>query len=611
MRAFQQALLNDKTFTLLLSDLAPLCSPSSPVLLWKTNNGSVVSQGQALSNALRHELATKTGEIPNADTVINATFDHLVDGFDSQYGGFGVTTKFPKPVDLNFLLFASKYLKSNSPDKSAKAINIVRKTLSAMVRGGIHDHLGGGFHRYAVDRQWRVPHFEKMLYDQGQLLTVFADFYKITGEFADAIPDIVGYLDSNLTHKTGGFYAAEDAESYPFEGANKKEEGAYFVFMTEELMSWLTPEQYRAFEAYFNISADGNTPSSADPRGELRCKNVLFTLDKPIAELAQRVGQDVAEFEENLKAAKAIVLEKRGHRPAPGLDTKFITSWNSLAISGLCSAYAAFPKEKAYLERAQKAVEFIKENLIDSDGKLLRTVYTDGKNGKIVQIPEPVFAFSDDYTFLIQALLDLYQADFNEDHLKLALKLQNQLDTDFFDPEHKAGYFTNRAGDNTLFARFSEDQDGAEPAPNSVAVDNLLRFADLLGDETFREQANWILKGHAHRLSKHPHAITKMVAAAGRAATSSMQIVIVAPTRDDSVAGQMLDLVHKKFLPDASLAFVSEDVDVKDSLILTKNEHTRELAKATPGATTAYVCQNFACGLPATDVFELEARLLD
>uniref|UniRef100_A0A914Q3I5 DUF255 domain-containing protein n=1 Tax=Panagrolaimus davidi TaxID=227884 RepID=A0A914Q3I5_9BILA len=493
---------------------------------WKSNNESVLAQGKALSKAIQKELAPKPGQAPSANHMIQNCYEHLIQTFDEEFGGFGASMKFPKPVDLEFLLYYFKHNSQAEPGQFAK--EMIDKTLYEIDKGGIHDHLGKGFHRYAVDRQWKIPHYEKMLYDQGQLLSIYSNFYKITGKYKEVIEDIVEYVKKDLLHKDGGFCSAEDAESYPIEGAPKKKEGAFYVWTKQELEDALTPEQFTAFQKYYNIKEEGNCPDGSDPRGELKQNNTLFIGGKnSIVKIAEEMKISVEEFEKLIEDGKKALLVKRDERPRPGLDFKIITSWNSLMISGLTAAYGAFPEKKEYLEMAQKAVKFLKENLVDDQDRLLRTAYSDENRQNVFQIfskhSKPILAFSDDYAFLIQALLDLYEADFDESHLKWAEKLQNQMDEHFFDKQHSVGYFNSRDTDSTVFARLQEDQDGAEPCSNSIACNNLLRLSDIFGDKEYRKKAGDIFNGHAKRLETHAYALPKMVIAANRFASAATQ----------------------------------------------------------------------------------------
>ncbi|KAE9555205.1 hypothetical protein FO519_001555 [Halicephalobus sp. NKZ332] len=574
---------------------------------WKTNNASVRAQGKALSDAIKKELRAKSGQAPSADNIIQGAYKHLVQGFDEQFGGFGIGPKFPKPVDLEFLLYYGKKFKDQEPAEFARMA--LEKTIDEINRGGIHDHLGKGFHRYAVDQQWRVPHFEKMLYDQGQLLSLYSNFYKQTGKFGDVVEDIVEYVKTNLTHKLGGFFSAEDAESYPTSGSPKKKEGAFYVWNLEEVTNLLDSDQLKIFKLYYNVSEEGNCPFEADPRGELKRQNVLYVGRRSVKELADSVNIGEQDFLDSLNKAKQILLNKQKERPRPGLDSKIITAWNGLMISGLCHAYAAFPKRKEYLEMAQKANGFLKQHLIDSDGKLLRTAYSNEGKDRVEQITNPIPAFADDYAFYIQALLDLYEVDFDEEHLRLADRLQSQMDEILYDSETKTGYYNSRAGDSTVFARMQEDQDGVEPCANSIASLNLLRLSDLIGCKDLRKQAGDIFNGHAENLAKHPFSLAKMVLSANRFAASSLQIVVISPSHEE--AQPMIEEIQKRYLPDKSLILLTTDSTSESSFLLSKSEHLRELVR-TPlkdDQPTVFVCENFACSLPINELGALKTRL--
>uniref|UniRef100_A0A914YMY2 DUF255 domain-containing protein n=1 Tax=Panagrolaimus superbus TaxID=310955 RepID=A0A914YMY2_9BILA len=351
---------------------------------WKSNNESVLAQGKALSKAIQKELAPKPGKSPSANHMIQNSYEHLVKTFDEEFGGFGASMKFPKPVDLEFLLYYYKHNSQSEPGKFAK--DMIDITLHEIDKGGIHDHLGKGFHRYAVDREWKIPHYEKMLYDQGQLLSMYSNFYKISGKYQLVVEDIIEYIKKDLLHKDGGFCSAEDAESYPIEGAPKKKEGAFYVWTEQELKDALTAEQFAAFKRYYNITEEGNCPDGADPRGELKQKNTLFIGKNSVEKIAEEMKISVEEFKKLIEEGKQALLAKRDERPRPGLDYKFITSWNSLMISGLTAAFGAFPDKKEYLEMAQKAVKFLKKYLVDDQDRLLRTAYSDENRQNVFQM---------------------------------------------------------------------------------------------------------------------------------------------------------------------------------------------------------------------------------
>lgn len=397
-----------------------------------------------------------SGNVNHSDEVLKAIYSHKVSSFDHRLGGFGRAPKFPKASDLDFLIaFAGSDPKSN---KGKEAIHMLHKTLESMADGGIHDHVGNGFHRYSVDAEWHVPHFEKMLYDQSQLLATYSDFYRLDGKkdqkIGKVINDIFEYMEK-ISHKDGGFYSAEDADSLPRHDSSKKVEGAFCVWEKEEVRRLLVDKKigsaslFDVFCDYFDVEDNGNVARSSDPHGELKEKNVLRKLLTD-EECATNHGITVEELKKGMKEAQAILWEVRKTRPKPHLDSKLVTAWQGLAITGLVKAYQA-TDEKKYLDRAEKCAGFVKKYL-EENGELRRAVYL-GESGEIEQGSQKLKAFSDDYAFLIQGLLDLYTVNGKEEHLQKAVQLQKMCDEKFWSGN---GFFISEQSDDGVFVRMIE-----------------------------------------------------------------------------------------------------------------------------------------------------------
>uniref|UniRef100_A0A914P0C8 DUF255 domain-containing protein n=1 Tax=Panagrolaimus davidi TaxID=227884 RepID=A0A914P0C8_9BILA len=351
---------------------------------WKKNKDGLMARGQSISYMLQDSASSESGEVPSPKVLLQKCYNHSVRTFDDKYGGFGQGTKFPKPVSLDFLLYYYKHYSNSTSGQSA--LKMLEKTLTAIDNGGIHDHLGKGFHRYSVDRQWRIPHYEKMLYDQGQLLTIYSNCYKETGKFGHVIEDIIEYVKKDLTHKLGGFFSAEDAESYPTHESNIKGEGSFYVWTYDDLQKALTSEQFQAFSSYYGVEKNGNAPPGSDPHNELTGQNTFYVGKKSIEKIANEMIISEDDVWKLINDAKQTLLPIRDKRPRPGLDSKIITAWNSLMISGLTAAYGAFPEKKEYLQMAQNAIKFLKQHLVDEQGRLLRTVYSDEKGENVIQM---------------------------------------------------------------------------------------------------------------------------------------------------------------------------------------------------------------------------------
>ncbi|KIH66435.1 hypothetical protein ANCDUO_03234 [Ancylostoma duodenale] len=435
------------------------------------------------------------GDAPSLDPVLTGAFKYKVSNFDEKYGGFGNAPKFPKACDLEFLIYHFCWTKIDSERELCR--HMLDVTLDAMSRGGIHDHIGKGFHRYSVDEEWHVPHFEKMLYDQAQLLGIYAEASHVCGDkYKNVVEDIAQYMNDCLSHEEGGFYAAEDADSLPTPESTEKKEGAFCVWQRCQ-----------------------------DPHGELQNQNVL-RMKRSHDYYENRFGIPTDVLSEGINKAKATLARVRYQRPPPHLDSKMVTAWQGLSISGLSKVwrnyfYHIFSNElsvfkaaialqrPAHVERAVKTVEFVKKHLMDENGHLLRAAYR-GEDGSVQNTASPVYAFSDDYAFLIQGLLDLYQVKPDIEFLKLAERLQTDMDSKFWDTETESGYFIgSEQGD--VKVRVMEDQDGAEPCANSVAVGNLIRLYDYFEDTECKRKAEKIVAASSSRLIKYPFILTKMI----------------------------------------------------------------------------------------------------
>jgi len=318
-------------------------------------------------------------------------------------------------------------------------------TLRKMAMGGLHDHLGGGFHRYSVDARWHVPHFEKMLYDQWQLVCTYLDAYQATRDpfFADVARGILEYVRRDMTGEQGQFYSAEDADSPRDANADESAEGAFYVWTWAELAETLGAEAAEMFAFVYGVEPDGNVRDA--PHGELRGRNVLI-LSRSEAEAAARFRMPEGAVRDRLAAARRRLFETRARRPRPRRDDKTITAWNGLMISAFARAHQALG-DAAYLTAAGRAADFIRANLYDESRGVLLRRYRAG--------PSAIDGYADDYAFLIRGLLDLYEAGFDVAHVEWALALQNRQDALFWD-ERDGGYFDTSGADETILLRMKE-----------------------------------------------------------------------------------------------------------------------------------------------------------
>ena len=362
--------------------------------------------------------------------LLEEAYQHFERNYDRDYGGFSKPPKFPTPVNLTFLIRLGQWpdaVKHIVGEKECEnAVGMVVNTLRHMARGGIRDQIGYGFSRYSVTKDWKLPHFEKMLYDQAQLLNVYLDAFLITRdpEILGAIFDIADYLTVQpVFSSNGGFFSAEDADSYPTKGAKEKREGAYYVWSLEELKKVLGENHAEVFAAFYGVKYDGNISRSQDPHDEFVGQNVLTVTTSP-AMLAKQIGLKEDEVVRILKDGRKQLREYREqHRPRPALDDKIIVAWNGLAISALARAHAALKdvdaeRSERYGSAANSTIRFIRDELFDNNTRKLWRVYREGRGDTA--------GFCDDYAYLIQGLIDMYEATFAEGPLEFADTLQSK-----------------------------------------------------------------------------------------------------------------------------------------------------------------------------------------
>jgi hypothetical protein len=517
----------------------------------------------------------------------------LTRSFDEDLGGFGGAPKFPRPVTLDFLFRVAARQGEQSRD-GHQALHMALETLEKMALGGMHDHLGGGFHRYSVDRFWHVPHFEKMLYDQAQLACSYLDAFQFTHDplHERVARDILDYVRRDMTDAGGGFYSAEDADSLFEHGKPEHGEGAFYVWSKDEILHALGEEPAAIFDRYYGVETEGNAPEGSDPQGEFKGKNVLIQR-LVVANAAKYFRKPEEEIAASLADSRAKLLALRAKRPRPHLDDKIITAWNGLMISAFARA-AQILDDPAYLAAAQKSAHFIHEQLW-KNGALLRS-YRQG--------PGKVAGFCDDYSDLIRGLLDLYEADFDTEWLQWALELQSKQDALFGDPAH-GGYFSVTGGEPDILIRMKEDYDGAEPSPNSVSALNLLRLAQITDKPEYRERAMKTLAAFSDQLSRTPTGLPEMLSALDASLSKPRQIVIAGP-RDAAETRALLREVHSRYIPDKTLFLADGAADQK---WLAERLEFMKTVSPVHGKPAAYVCENFVCQLPVTEPLKLKALL--
>nr|XP_054762838.1 spermatogenesis-associated protein 20-like isoform X1 [Lytechinus pictus] len=579
---------------------------------WRENRGALEQQSTKIIEALQAAVQVKSTDDPSPlkSEVSEKCFKQLTDSFDDQFGGFGGAPKFPQPVNFNFLF--RLYGSNRDSDMGERSLEMCVHTLKMMARGGIHDHVSQGFHRYSTDRFWHVPHFEKMLYDQGQLAVAYLDAYQITKEsvFAEVARDILEYVGRDLSDKAGGFYSAEDADSLPTADENHKKEGAFCVWTDTEVRTHLSDKVEGSdtvtladvFCMHYGIKPAGNVDFEQDPHGELKEQNVLIARGG-LESTASMLGLDEGTVQGALDKSRKILHEIRLGRPRPHLDDKMLTAWNGLMMSGFSRAGQVLQSPE-FTQRAEEAAMFIKQHLYDpSTGCLLRSAYRN-KDGDIAQIPNPIQGFVDDYCFLIRGLLDLYEANYDEQWVEWASQLQEKLDELLWDTEN-GGYFSTTDKDSSILLRLKEDQDGAEPSANSVACLNLLRLSNYLNRPDYQDKAAKLFSVFGERLKKIPIALPEMASALLSQGTTAKQIIICGD-RQGQDTRKLLQCVHSHYLPNKIIILTDEG---HTSTFLSSHLDILKTLKRIDGKATVYVCENYQCQLPVNSVDELEDLL--
>ena len=515
-------------------------------------------------------------DLPDA-SAIEAAVKHLAQGFDAEFGGFGPAPKFPRSVDISLLL------RWHDLNKVDSTLQQCEKTLECMALGGMYDQIGGGFHRYSVDRKWLVPHFEKMLYDNALLVRTYLEAVQVTGKslYRRVATEVLDYTLREMTSAEGGFYSATDADS---EG----EEGKFFVWTPAQVSEAFgeeggpgEPAAAGLFCAYYNITSSGNFEHSTS------IPNVTRSLEDVAADL----GMDASAASEIVKRGREKLYEVRSRRVPPLRDEKLITAWNGLMIAALARGYQVLGDER-YLEAATGAVAFVFEHL-HVDGRLRRT-WKDGR--------ARFDAYLDDYAYLAEALVDLYEATFELDYLKKARVLVDHMLESFGDPD-TGGFFYTATDHEKLICRKRDILDNATPAASGVAALTLLRLERLTGDADYREAAEQALRSVKEFVDRAPMACGYTLLAVDFLLHPPIEIAVVGA---GDMRAEMLRVIHERFLPRKVLAGSgdsgrAEEIEKAVPLLAGKS--------APAGRSIAFVCRDFACKAPADNVEVLRSQL--
>ena len=497
-------------------------------------------------------------------SILTNTNSQFIDRYDKTHGGFGTKPKFPSPHNLIYLL---RY-HNMSGDKTS--LLMVEKTLQEMRLGGIFDHVGFGFHRYSTDTEWILPHFEKMLYDQAMLTLAYTEAYQITNNqlYKDTAEEILYYVQRDMTDKRGGFYSAEDADS---EG----EEGLFYLWTIDEIKNILSNVESELLINTYGLNKEGNYDDEAT--GNRTEKNILY-LKEPInnIELKNRLNQIIKKL-----------YQARKKRIHPLKDDKILTDWNGLMIAAYAKAGDVFNSDD-YIQQAEKSAQFILKNLTDNNGRLLKR-YRNGNAG--------VDAHLDDYAFFIWGLLELYEATFNVTYLAEAIQLSNIMVDEFWDVTN-GGFFLGGEKSEKLIVRAKTGYDGAMPSGNSVAAMNCSKLNRITGETKWAEISDKIFITFSNEIQQTPSGYASMVNAFLFNTDNPKEIVIVGSGKDSDTISA-IEKIKSEYVPNKVIIFKDTDDELNKLSPLAKWTVTQETIDE---KTTYYICQDFACKIPTTDL---------
>jgi uncharacterized protein YyaL (SSP411 family) len=541
--------------------------------LWGRDRERILQDSEEIRKAIQKEASSGAAGPVLDQGVLSKAYGHFLNAFDAARGGFGKAPKFPTPHHLTFLL--RWYRRSKDP----QAASMVQKTLEAMRNGGIFDQIGFGFHRYSVDERWLVPHFEKMLYDQALLAMAYTESYQALGkvQHAKVVREIFTYVLRDMTSPEGGFYSAEDADS---EG----KEGLFYIWTPPEVKKHLGENLGDLFCRFYGISPEGNFEEGT---------SIPYISQTPESFAAQE-KMGLTELEEALKKARKDLFHVREKRVHPLKDDKMITSWNGLMIAALAKGYQAF-RDEAYAQAAQKAADFILQRIRTAHGQLHRR-YRHG------HIAHP--GFLDDYAYLIWGLIELYEATFEVRYLQEAIHLNQIMIELFWDAERGGFYFSGRDNE-ALISRPKDVYDGAVPSGNSVAALNLLRLGRMTGKVDLEKKADQLLQVFSTPVAEYPMAFTHLLIALDFMMGPSQEIVIAGdPALEETRA--MIAVVQQSFLPNKVVLLRAEGyVGQKLSTFSPFVEGMQPLNER----PAVYLCENYTCKTPLTDLAALKAAL--
>lgn len=540
--------------------------------IWKNERANIYSSAEKITSELQKPLL-EPGISTLDKSIIKKAYHELAARFDEEFGGFGARPKFPTPHNIIFLL---RYFSENN---SSEAIEMATKTLMNMRNGGLFDHIGFGFHRYSTDKEWLLPHFEKMLYDQAMLLQAFTEAYKLTENqsFRDTANQIIAYALRDLKSPEGAFYSAEDADS---EG----EEGKFYVWSIDEFRAASIGDSELATD-YFNLQAKGNYRDEATY--EVTGKNILH-VKNDFNFYAQKYNTTTEDIKNRIEKIRKQLYDIRNKKIRPHLDDKILADWNGMMITSLAYAGRAL-KNDLYIEAAENAAIFILDKMFENGEFKHR--YRDNEAG--------IDAMLDDYAYMISAMLELYRATYKIEYLENAIEMQRNLDQNFWDEQYY-GYFINTKNNKKLIAQMKDIFDSAIPTGNSVSLHNLFKLWKITGNQYYKEYADKLVRAFASRVTDSPSAFTYLMSGLITEFAKSFEIVIVGNISNPEVK-QTIDYLNSSYSPFATVV-------LKDNEKLNKIAPFTENMKEQNGLSI-YVCKEFTCEQPVHDLNSLKEIL--
>jgi uncharacterized protein YyaL (SSP411 family) len=569
--------------------------------LWENQKERLEGHGRETLHRLQElfrsqeTVAPNPTELPQVESMIQEGFGSFARSFDRARGGFDGAPKFPRPAALFFLLRYAAW-RGGEDGRAQQAVGMVVRTLEAMARGGIRDQLGGGFHRYSVDAEWRVPHFEKMLYDQAQLALCYLETFQCTGQarWARIAEETLEFVLRELSSPEGGCYSSLSADSADEKAKGELREGAFYLWTAEEIDELFQgTERELVYQAY-GVCREGNVPPQADAQGELEGKNILWQA-QTVKELALSLGRPPEEVASSLEKARKILWEHREKRPKPMVDDKVVTAWNALAISAFAKVGKVL-KQGRFLHRGRECAEFLWSTLWLPEERRLLRAYRQG--------PSSAPGCAWDYAFLAAAFLDLFEALGDPRWLGRARTLQDTLDERFWDAKG-GGYFTAESHPS-LILRMKEEYDGAEPSPQSVAFGNLLRLYQWTRECGYLERAKSLLQSEERVLLRLPEALPLLLGNLPRLLLPPRELLVLADPSDPE-GEELGSRVLERFLPFATVLVVEPARDGFSEELL-EFPGLGQILKGDPGPGL-YICQEGSCRPPIRRVEDAEAIL--